>query len=129
MTLHHDVIAQWKADLVDPSFPTFNCDFEHVIRNGKPEGDAGIFLAFRYSHTDDLAEYLGNSRTHEIVADLTGIPLPDAYALLNPAEIFGRNSKIEPSRVKPRQFIRVLDEYLESGVVDWSIVVSRETQA
>lgn len=127
--LREEVIAQWKADLVDPTFPVFNLDFEHVVRNGKPEGDAGLFLAYRYSHTEDLAEYLGENRSHEIIADLTGIPLEDAYALINPTEVFARDSKVEPSRIKPRQFIRVLDEYLSSGVVDWSIVVSRETQA
>ena len=116
--MNKEVIDQWKLDLKDRDFPRFNMDYE-IIEHEKREyeGDAALFLAFRYADKPDLTKWYGKRRSYEIVTEFTGIPLAHAKALLNPPDGEG----VEYKLIKPDHFIQVLDLYLETGMVTWPI--------
>lgn len=133
MGLKHRVIQQWKEDLLETEdFPKFHIDFECVEqKNGKLVGDSSLFLAYRNVHVEiDLAErdidgrsreiatWMKNKRSSEIIHAFTGIPLEDAVQLAEPRALWEANYELQ--RVTPRHFIAVLDGYLATGVVDWA---------
>lgn len=130
------VINQWKKDLLDAEFGIkLNCDYAVITNDeGNLEGDASLFLAFRHAEIADdnqlLDWYEGVSKrvpvggyhiSDVIVADYTGIPLDDACKLMWPQVLIDRPD-YELSQITPKQFIAVLDVYLETGIVDWNLV-------
>jgi len=133
--LNDKVIKQWKHDLLDKGVgPKFNIDYPVLEHEGKPgdatrfEGDPGFFLAWHFAIEsgeveDDtqLSEWLSTRTTEELIARYTGIPLDAAKQLLEPRALWEVNY---PTRkLSPKQFIAVLDKYLETGHVLWQQVL------
>ena len=133
MGLKHRVIAQWKEDLLETEdFPKFHIDYECVEqKNGKLVGDASLFLAYRNVHVEidaaegdiksrnrEIATWMKNKRSSEIIHAFTGIPLEDAVQLTEPRALWEVNYELQ--RVTPRQYLSVLEGYLATGVVDWA---------
>lgn len=130
------IIDQWKKDLLDAEFGIkFNCDYAVITNDdGNLEGDASLFLAFRHAEITDDNQLLdwyesvskrvpvgGYHISDVIVADYTGIPLDDACKLMWPQVLIDRPD-YELSQITPKQFIAVLNVYLETGIVDWNLV-------
>lgn len=111
-----EIIEQWKRDMLDKEFPRFNMDYE-IIEHPKREyeGDAALFLAYRHVNAHDLSAWYADKRSYEIITMFTDIPLKDARALLNPPDGDG----VDYTYIKPKDFIQVLDLYLETGMVAW----------
>lgn len=125
MALNKPVIEQWKLDLKDRAFPKFNMDYE-IIEHAKREyeGDAALFLAYRYADKENLSVWYHRRRSYEIVTEFTGIPFAHAKALLNPPDGEG----VDYTLIKPDHFIQVLDLYLETGMVTWPLTFLMKPQ-
>ena len=136
MTIKEDVIKQWKKDLLDAEFGiTFNCDYAVITNDdGNLEGDASLFLAYRYADINNDSQLLdwyesaskrvpagGYHISEVIVAEFTGIPLDDACKLMWPQVLIDREG-FDLSKITPKQFIAVLDVYLKTAIVDWNLV-------
>lgn len=133
--LNDKVIKQWKDDLLDKGVgPRFNIDYPVIEHEGSPgdatrfEGDPGFFLAWHFGIEsgeveDDtqLSEWLSNRTTEEMITRYTGIPSDVAKQLVEPVALWKVNY---PTRkLTAKQFIAVLDKYLETGHVLWETVL------
>ncbi len=119
--LFDKVIAQWKEDLLDKDFPKFNMDYEIIEHPGKTfEGDAALFLAYRI--VEDLTEFYKHNTGWAVITKYTNIPIDRARELLWPTVLL-EDSEFDLSSITPEQFISVLDVYLETGIVDWEIIL------
>ena len=132
--LNEKVIKQWKKDLLDQNCPKLNIDYPILERDGQPgdakrfEGDPGFILAWHFAIEggdveDDtqLSEWMSYRTTEDIIFRYTGIPIDVAKQLVEPAALWRVNY---PTRsITPKQFISVLDSYLETGLVLWEKVL------
>lgn len=132
-TLRHGVIKQWIEDLNDDDFGIkFNADFVCVQqgRRGKLMGDGSLFLAYRQANVQsdkELVEWIGDLKLpdggyhpSEVIVNLfTGIPLEDACALMWPSALW----TTEYENPTAKDFVRVLQNYLVTGEVDWLLAI------
>ena len=133
--LNEKIIRQWKQDLLDKGVgPRFNIDYPVIEHEGRPgdatrfEGDPGFFLAWHFAIDngeveDDtkLSEWLAKRTTEEMITRYTGIPLDVAKQLVEPEALWKVNF---PTRtLTPKQFVAVLDKYLETGHVLWETII------
>jgi hypothetical protein len=131
--LRQDIIAQWRADLIDNDFGiVFNADYSIITNaDGKMEGDAALFLAYRNANItsdDQLVKWyeahpqvsLDEDMTisERIVRDFTGIPIEDARKLMWPQALL--DADYDLSKITPQQFLQILDMYLGTGTINWS---------
>lgn len=139
-TLNEPVIKQWREDLLDRSMGIrFNADYSCVLdENDVIMGDAAMFLVYRNA---DLVEDRDIFRWYEnvvaripgmkdlaagyhdselIVTHFTGIPLADSCKLMWPTVLL--NQDFDLTKLTTKDFVNVLDVYLETGIVDWSII-------
>jgi hypothetical protein len=118
--LNYPRIELWKQDILasvrDTEFPRFNMNYEIIEgkRGRTYEGDAALFLAFRYAAAENLFDWYYDQKSHEIVELFTGIPQGDAYRLLNPPY-----KHFDYDKIKPAEFVAVLDSYLLTSHVSW----------
>lgn len=129
--LNKKVIQRWRTDLLsdDTTRPRLNMDYPILEHEGTDpsrfEGDAGFILAYTYADiTDDkeLSEWMSDKSTEALIHHWTGIPLEDAKKLLEPRELWAVNYPVE--NITAKQFVRVLDKYLESGHVLWQLIIA-----
>ncbi|MFM7012604.1 MAG: hypothetical protein ACKO0Z_25275 [Betaproteobacteria bacterium] len=138
--LNESVIAQWRQDLLDRSMGIrFNADYSCVLdEDGTIMGDAAMFLVYRYAEmNEDKDIFIWYERASEnlpgmkdlaagyhdseiIVTYFTGIPLEDACKLLWPTVLI--NQEYDLSKLTAKDFVSVLDVYLETGIVDWGVI-------
>lgn len=132
-TLRHGVIKQWIEDLLDEDFGIkFNADFVCVKqgKRGKLMGDGSLFLAYRQAEvkTDaELVEWIGALKLpdggyhpSEVIVNLfTGIPIEDACSLMWPSALW----TTEYENPTAKDFVRVLQNYLVTGEVDWLLAI------
>lgn len=129
--LNKKVIARWRADLLntDASRPRFNIDYPVLEHEGTDpsrfEGDPGFILAYTYAEIKDdseLSEWMVDKQTEALIHHWTGIPIEDAKKLVEPKRLWDENY---PTRdLTAKQFVMVLDKYLESGRVLWELVLA-----
>lgn len=137
--LNIPVIDQWIDDLTDKELNiVFNADIQFGrTPRGKLTGDAAFFLAYRNApHADDEAllkwlrgievprdeDYLPSEL---IVHTYTRIPMKDVKALLWP-QILLDEPDYHLEKMTPRQFVKTLKAYLETGVVSWAWLLPNE---
>jgi len=143
--INEDAIAQWRKDLLDTDFGLkFNADYSFITNaEGKWEGDASLFLAYRYADINDdakllawyddlsakvLAEFGEEDITvsEYIVMMFTGIPLESARKLMWPQPLLDNDYDL--ATVTPQMFVQVLDVYMETGVVGWDIYIPTQAE-
>lgn len=125
--IKYDVVAQWKEDLdlQDEAFPVFNMDYDIIEKeDGTFEGDAALFLAWRFVPHETLSAWYVERTGADVVEEFTGIPYSDAEKLVWPQVFFDNGVPIES--ITSQDFVSVLMLYEETGVVDWSIVLPEE---
>jgi hypothetical protein len=139
LDLKDDVITQWIEDLRDPDFGiVFNADYPIALTSrGKVTGDAALYLAVRNADVDpkDIFRWYeqlvipkGYHSSDVIVSMFTGMPLDTAHKLMYPQALLD-DPNFEMTRLKSRYFIAVLDVYLKTGVIDWTLVYHLESLA
>lgn len=130
--LNKKVIERWRIHLLDRESPRFNIDYpilEHEGRDGDPkrfEGDPGFILAYftelpGVENDTQLSAWMSDKQTEVLINIWTGIPLDDARKLVEPSALWQVNY---PTRsITAKQFVSVLDTYLETGLVLWEKVI------
>lgn len=127
--LNKEVIDRWRHDLLSNDGPKFNMDFEILEHEGRQddpkrfEGDPGLFLAYTYADIDDdsqLSAWMADKSSETLITVWTGIPRDKAEQLINPKHLWQIGY---PTRtITAKQFVEVLDIYLETGNVLWEKV-------
>lgn len=138
--LNYEVISQWMADLLKspPGFPKFTMAYEIIDLYNEDEhlgfaADPSAWLVGRRMIQNGEKEFLhaidtrmGTKRTHYLVSEYTGIPLADAYDLLNPHALYELDFADET--ITAAQFVEVLKNYIQTGVVDWTVILDTPAQ-
>lgn len=129
--MNKKVITRWRADLLseDTHRPRFNMDYPILEHEGSDpsrfEGDPGFILAYTYADVKDdseLSGWMADKQTEALIHHWTGIPVEDAKKLVEPKRLWEVNY---PTRtITAKQFVMVLDKYLESGHVLWELVLA-----
>jgi len=130
-------IKQWIADLNDKKFGIeFNSEYMCILNDkGNIAGDAALFLAIRNAdikeNSDVFAWYeklkipKGGYHASEVVVTMfTGIPIEDACKLMWPHILYSNGYDTE--NMSAKEFVTVLKHYLDSGVVDWTLLLPEE---
>jgi hypothetical protein len=139
MKLNNTRIQQWIEDLTDPAFGVkFNSEYACILNDTDGlEGDASLFLVMRYAelkNTMDVFPWYENANPAEgdfcvsetVVTAFTGIPLEDSRDLIWPSALY--DADYDTESLTAHQFVQVLQNYLDTGVVDWSIYLESEAE-
>lgn len=135
--LNNAVIKQWIADLNDKKFGVrFNSEYMCILDDdGNIAGDGALFLAMRnadikedhdvFPWYEKLPIPKGGYHASEVVVSMfTGIPIEDACKLMWPTVLYSHDYDTE--NMSTKEFVTVLKHYLDSGDVDWTLLLPEE---